>query len=69
MDKTIVFLLASLVFADAGEYRERFLEQYNKIVSPTNGYFSKEGVPYHTRETLVIESTDYGHEADSEAFR
>ncbi|MBX6357337.1 MAG: cellulose binding domain-containing protein [Micromonosporaceae bacterium] len=52
----------------AGEYTERFLTQYNKIKAPSNGYFSPEGVPYHSVETLIVEAPDHGHETTSEAF-
>lgn len=68
---TKLFLVALLVYGSvkAGTYKERFLTQYNKIIDPNNQYFSKDGVPYHSSETLLVESTDYGHETDSEAFR
>jgi hypothetical protein len=49
-------------------YTQRFLDQYNKIKAPANGYFSPEGVPYHAVETLVVEAPDHGHETTSEAF-
>ncbi|MDG4765687.1 glycoside hydrolase family 48 protein [Solwaraspora sp. WMMD406] len=48
------------------EYIERFLEQYGKIKN--SGYFSPEGVPYHSIETLIVEAPDHGHETTSEAF-
>jgi len=48
------------------EYIARFLEQYNKIKN--SGYFSPEGVPYHSIETLIVEAPDHGHETTSEAF-
>jgi len=48
------------------EYTERFLEQYGKIKN--SGYFSPEGVPYHSIETLIVEAPDHGHETTSEAF-
>ncbi|KAL1517943.1 hypothetical protein ABEB36_001639 [Hypothenemus hampei] len=67
---TTKFVIFTLLLSGslAGKYGDLFLEQYNKIANASNKYFSKEGVPYHTSETLVIESTDYGHETDSEAF-
>ncbi|MFC6020926.1 glycoside hydrolase family 48 protein [Plantactinospora solaniradicis] len=52
----------------SGEYGEEFLELYNKIKAPANGYFSPEGVPYHSVETLLVEAPDHGHETTSEAF-
>ena len=45
-----------------------FMELYNKIKSSANGYFSPEGVPYHSIETLMVEAPDHGHETTSEAF-
>jgi hypothetical protein len=47
-------------------YIERFLEQYDKIKS--SGYFSPQGIPYHSIETLIVEAPDHGHETTSEAF-
>ncbi|GAA2072798.1 glycoside hydrolase family 48 protein [Actinomadura alba] len=49
-------------------YIDEFTAQYNKIKAPANGYFSAEGVPYHTIETLLVEAPDHGHETTSEAF-
>ena len=49
-------------------YQQRFLAQYAKIKSPANGYFSPEGVPYHSVETLMVEAPDYGHETTSETY-
>ncbi|MFU8849372.1 glycoside hydrolase family 48 protein [Micromonospora sp. SL1-18] len=54
---------------DAGgdnAYIKKFLDQYNKIKN--SGYFSPEGVPYHSIETLIVEAPDHGHETTSEAF-
>lgn len=45
-----------------------FLDLYNKIHDSSNGYFSPDGVPYHSVETLVIEAPDWGHETTSEAY-
>jgi hypothetical protein len=49
-------------------YTQRFLDLYNAIHDPANGYFSPGGVPYHSIETLLAEAPDYGHETTSEAF-
>ncbi len=51
-----------------GEYAQRFLTQYEKIKNPANGYFSAQGIPYHSVETLIVEAPDYGHETTSEAY-
>jgi hypothetical protein len=49
------------------EYADRFLALWNDLHAPKNGYFSPEGVPYHSVETLMVEAPDYGHETTSEA--
>ncbi|HEY0062842.1 MAG TPA: glycoside hydrolase family 48 protein [Telluria sp.] len=54
--------------APDSEYNKRFLAQYQKIKNPANGYFSAEGVPYHSVETLMVEAPDHGHETTSEAY-
>lgn len=51
-----------------GEYTQRFLELYDKIHDPANGYFSPQGIPYHAVETLMVEAPDHGHETTSEAY-
>ena len=50
------------------EYVQAFLDLYEKIHDPDNGYFSPEGVPYHAVETLLVEAPDHGHETTSEAL-
>jgi hypothetical protein len=49
-------------------YITEFNTQYNKIHAANSGYFSPEGIPYHSIETLMVEAPDYGHETTSEAF-
>ena len=49
-------------------YADRFIEHWNDIHNPANGYFSPEGIPYHAVETLNVEAPDYGHETTSEAY-
>jgi len=49
-------------------YSDRFLELWNDIHDPKNGYFSSQGIPYHSVETLMCEAPDYGHETTSEAY-
>ncbi|WP_110934452.1 glycoside hydrolase family 48 protein [Paenibacillus bouchesdurhonensis] len=46
----------------------RFLQMYQQLKSPANGYFSPEGIPYHSIETLMSEAPDYGHMTTSEAY-
>jgi hypothetical protein len=50
------------------DYAARFLSLYGKITDPASGYFSPEGIPYHSVETLIVEAPDYGHETTSEAY-
>jgi hypothetical protein len=52
----------------AGTYTQRFLDQYKKMHDSSNGYFSPDGIPYHSIETLMVEAPDHGHETTSEAF-
>jgi hypothetical protein len=68
MKTTAILLLALVAGIQAGKYLDRFKEQYKKLHDAANGYFSKEGVPYHSIETLVVEAPDYGHETTSEAY-
>jgi len=49
-------------------YDARFLDLYGKITNPANGYFSPDGIPYHSVETLIVEAPDQGHETTSEAY-
>ncbi|MGW6535735.1 glycoside hydrolase family 48 protein [Streptomyces sp. NPDC055051] len=49
-------------------YDARFLDMYGKITDPANGYFSPEGIPYHSVETLIVEAPDHGHQTTSEAY-
>ena len=60
--------LGVLRFITAGSVDARFTQIYNDIKNPANGYFSPEGVPYHSIETLIDEAPDQGHETTSEAF-
>lgn len=48
-------------------YTQAFLTQYGKIKAAGNGYFSPDGLPYHSAETLMVEAPDHGHETTSEA--
>ncbi|MHA6530456.1 glycoside hydrolase family 48 protein [Paenibacillus sp. BAC0078] len=46
----------------------RFLQMYAQLKNPANGYFSAEGIPYHSVETLLSEAPNYGHMTTSEAY-
>jgi len=63
-----VVLSATDASAANSVYQQRFLAQYAKLKNPANGYFSPEGVPYHSVETLMVEAPDYGHETTSETY-
>ncbi len=49
-------------------YIDRFIEMRNEIYDPANGYFSADGSPHHSIETLIVEAPDYGHESTSELY-
>ncbi|MCX7681315.1 MAG: cellulose binding domain-containing protein, partial [Anaerolineae bacterium] len=49
-------------------YTQRFLDLWAELHDPSNGYFSSQGIPYHSIETLIVEAPDYGHLTTSEAF-
>ena len=51
-----------------GDYEAEFIALYDRIKDPANGYFSENGIPYHSVETLIVEAPDYGHVTTSEAF-
>ncbi|BCJ93766.1 hypothetical protein acsn021_13350 [Anaerocolumna cellulosilytica] len=57
-----------IALASSDVYQDRFLELWEDIKDPSNGYFSPEGIPYHSIETLIVEAPDYGHVTTSEAF-
>jgi hypothetical protein len=63
-----VGVTATALSSSLSTYTQRFLTQYNKLHASTSGYFSPEGIPYHSVETLMVEAPDYGHETTSEAF-
>lgn len=44
-----------------------FAELYGMMHKSSNGYFSPEGIPYHSVETVMVEAPDHGHETTSEA--
>jgi hypothetical protein len=58
----------SSALAATDAYAQKFLDQYAKIKATGGGYFSPQGVPYHSVETLMVEAPDHGHESTSEAF-
>ncbi|SHJ27469.1 glycoside hydrolase family 48 protein [Aquimarina spongiae] len=50
------------------EYVDRFIEMRNEFYDPANGYFSADGSPHHSIETLIVEAPDHGHESTSELY-
>ncbi|NMB29817.1 MAG: exoglucanase, partial [Clostridiales bacterium] len=54
--------------AAADPYEQRFMELWEDLHNPDNGYTSPEGIPYHSIETLIVEAPDYGHVTTSEAL-
>ncbi|NMO55666.1 cellulose 1,4-beta-cellobiosidase [Actinoplanes sp. TBRC 11911] len=62
------YTAASVAVTVAAAGNDRFSQLYGDIKNPANGYFSPEGVPYHSIETLIDEAPDQGHETTSEAF-
>lgn len=48
--------------------KTRFLQLYDQLKNPASGYFSAEGIPYHSVETLLSEAPNYGHMTTSEAY-
>jgi hypothetical protein len=54
--------------AASSGYDQWFVNLYNILKNPANGYFSPKGIPYHSVETLIVEAPDYGHETVSETY-
>ncbi len=65
---TSMLSTVSVSAAGTNVYEDRFLELWGELHDPSNGYFSQEGVPYHSIETIMCEAPNYGHETTSEAF-
>ncbi len=49
-------------------YINRFIELRKDYLDPANGYFSKDGSPHHSVESLIVEAPDHGHESTSELY-
>ncbi len=49
-------------------YINRFIDMRNEIYDPANGYFSADGSPHHSIESLIVEAPDHGHESTSELY-
>ncbi|MBP6386988.1 MAG: T9SS type A sorting domain-containing protein [Pseudarcicella sp.] len=49
-------------------YKDRFTQIRNELYDPANGYFSKDGSPHHSIETIMVEAPDHGHQSTSELY-
>jgi ferric-dicitrate binding protein FerR (iron transport regulator) len=49
-------------------YDDRFAALWRDLHDPRKGYFSADGIPYHSVETLIVDAPDYGHLSTSETF-
>lgn len=58
----------AVLAASEDAYQQRFLDLWEDLHNPDNGYFSEQGIPYHSVETLLVEAPDYGHVTTSEAL-
>nr|WP_066714161.1 glycoside hydrolase family 48 protein [Clostridium sp. Marseille-P299] len=58
----------AVLAASEDAYQQRFLDLWGDLHDPNNGYFSDQGIPYHSIETLIVEAPDYGHVTTSEAL-
>jgi hypothetical protein len=63
-----VTVTEALAAGSQSGYDQWFLNLYDTIMNPVNGYFSPKGIPYHSAETLIVEAPDYGHETTSETY-
>jgi len=52
----------------ASIYEDRFEALWRELHDPKNGYFSADGVPYHSAETFIVDAPDHGHLTTSETF-
>ncbi len=71
--KAIVIQVSDpVVIIDPGptgnEYLDRFNEMRAEFYAPENGYFSADGSPHHSIESLIVEAPDHGHESTSELY-
>src|SRR5581483_11676579 len=64
-----VTVTEALAAASKSTYDQWFLNLYDAMMNPANGYFSPKGIPYHSVETLIVEAPDYGHQTTSETYR
>ncbi|MBI3856242.1 MAG: FecR domain-containing protein, partial [Planctomycetes bacterium] len=52
----------------SGVYDGRFAALWRDLHDPKKGYFSADGIPYHSVETLIVDAPDYGHLTTSETM-
>ncbi|HLY74721.1 MAG TPA: glycoside hydrolase family 48 protein, partial [Planctomycetota bacterium] len=49
-------------------YLDHFTALWNDLHDRRHGYFSADGIPYHSIETLIVDAPDQGHLSTSETF-
>ena len=72
---------SAAIVPDAADSNASYIDMFNSLYEDVmtngvkNGYMSEQnngakkfGIPYHAKETLVVEAPDYGHETTSEAM-
>lgn len=52
----------------ASVYEDRYSALRAALHAPLGGYFSPDGIPYHSLETLIVDAPDQGHLSTSETF-
>jgi len=52
----------------ASLYEDRFEALWRELHDPRNGYFSADGIPYHSVEAFIVDAPDHGHLTTSETF-
>jgi hypothetical protein len=58
----------SRTLAKGSLYADRFRALWDDLHDPARGYFSADGIPYHSVETLIVDAPDQGHLSTSETF-
>jgi ferric-dicitrate binding protein FerR (iron transport regulator) len=58
----------SVKLATTNLYDDRFAALRRDLHDPKKGYFSPDGIPYHSVETLIVDAPDYGHLSTSETM-
>jgi ferric-dicitrate binding protein FerR (iron transport regulator) len=59
---------ASSTLTKKTAYEDHFAALWDALHTPHYGYFSTDGIPYHSIETLIVDAPDQGHLSTSETF-